>query len=197
MAGEGLPYYPNFKATFGTSLAVVTSLLASVSTAVVVVLAADTAAQRGLGFLGWTSDQIGTATGSAAAFLFVAATLSAVYAQAANYEDLPQAVIDEWFADRTDMAARIADWKGRRQRAYTCTRVCWILGVSMLLVTLGVLVYSKLPGELPLAGVAATAVALLNILDPDLRSTWPVALCLSAAGACGVITAAAVQAAWF
>jgi hypothetical protein len=194
---SGLPHYPNYRATFGTSLAVVTSLMASISTAIVVVLSVDNAAETGLGFLSWTPDQIGTATGSAAVSLFVAATLGAVYAQAANHEDLPRRVIYGLFKDRTDQAERIKDWDRRGDTAYKCTRIFWITGVSLLLVTLGILAYGKLPGELPLMGIVAIAVVVLNLLDPDFRSTGPIALSVIVAVGCGVIAVSAAQAVWF
>ena len=57
MAGSGTPLYPNTKGTFGTSLAVVTALMASISTALVVVFSADQAAQARLGFLPLTPDE--------------------------------------------------------------------------------------------------------------------------------------------
>jgi hypothetical protein len=193
----GLPHYPNYRATFGTSLAVVTSLMASISTAIVVVLSVDSVTETGLGFLTWTPDQIGTATGSAAVSLFVAATLGAVYAQAANHEELPGSVIQSLFQDRTDEAARIQDWDRRGNTAYKCARVFWITGVSLLLVTLGLLAYRQLPGELPVMGIVAIAVVALNLLDPDFRSIGPIALSLMVAAGCGVIVVSAAQATWF
>lgn len=197
MPDSGLPYYPNYRATFGTSLAVVTSLMASVSIAIVVVLSGNSAAETGLGFLAWTPDQIGTATGSAAVSLFVAATLSAVSAQAANHEELPRRVIYRLFKDRVDKAARITEWNNRCEIAYKCGRVFSISGISLLLVTLGILAYSKVPGELPIMGVVAIGVGILNLLDRGFRSIGPIALFVIVAAGCGVITAAAAQVTWF
>jgi hypothetical protein len=106
MPGNGLPEYPNYRATFGTSLAIVTSLMASICTAMVVVLSVDSTTQPGLGFLKFTPDQIGTTAGTLAIVLFVAATLGAVYAQAANYDELPARVIHRLLKYRQDQEER-------------------------------------------------------------------------------------------
>lgn len=194
---QGLPYYPNYRATFGTGLAVVTSLLASISTAIVVVLSANTTLETGLGFLAWTPDQIGTATGSAATVLFVAATLAAVYAQAANHEEVPRRIIIGLLKDREDKDTQIQAWRRRCEKAYKSASVFWISGIALLLVTLGILAYNKLPGELPIVSIAAVAVVSMNFLDPSFRSKIPILLSVAVVAASGVVAAAAAQSAWF
>jgi hypothetical protein len=196
MPGNGLPYYPNYRATFGTSLAVVTSLMASLSIAMVVVLSADTAIQATLGFLGYTPDQIGTATGSVAVVLFVAATLGAVNAQGADYSGFSEDDLAEMFKDRTDQAERTKDWDRRGESAYKTARVCWIFGVSLLFVTLGTLAYGKLPAALPVLGVIAMIVALLNLADGDFRSWLLIIASVIIAAGCGVVALAAGWAVW-
>jgi hypothetical protein len=192
----GLPHYPNYRATFGTSLAVVLSLMASISTAMVVVLAMDTSTQRSLGFLRITPDQVGTITGSAAVVLFVVATLAAVYAQAADHSSMPAAAVDKLFVGRTDKDERIPEWEGRVQTAYKTARTCWTLGVSLLFVTLGALAHQKVDAALPVLAAVALIVPLLNLADADLRNTFVVIVCVVVAAGCGVVGVAAGLALW-
>jgi hypothetical protein len=199
MPGKGLPRYPNYRATFGTSLAVVTSLMASINTALVVVLSVDNTTQAGLGFLTFTPDQVGTTAGTLAIVLFVAATVGAVYAQAANYEELPADIRHELFLQRTDKDKKkwTSKWEGMVDSAYMFTRACWVYGVSIMLITLGTLVYGKVPAALPVLAVIAIIAAALNLLDPDFGSPVLVITSVLVAAGCGAVAAAAVQAIWF
>jgi hypothetical protein len=196
MPGNGLPEYPNYRATFGTSLAIVTSLMASISTAMVVVLSVDTTTQAGLSFLKFTPDQIGATAGTLAIVLFVAATLGAVYAQAANYDDLPVHVIERLFTGRIDKKERTSEWDGRADSAYMVTRACWIYGVSLMLITLGTLVYGKVPAALPVLAVIAIIAAALNLFDSDFRSCVLVIASVLVAAGCGAVATAAAWVNW-
>ena len=133
MPDEKLPLYPNYRGTFGTGLAVVTALMASISIAIVVVFSADQVTQACLGFLPLTPDQAGTIAGSLATVLFVAATLASVYAQAANRYEVPQAIMAKWFTNRTDEEDRTADWDKKCETAYRRARVLWVNGISLFL----------------------------------------------------------------
>jgi len=196
VAGSGLPRYPNIQGTFGTSLAVVTALMASVSTAVVVILAADQATQARLGFLPLTPDQAGTITGSVAVFLFVAATLACVYAQAANRHEVPQDVMSAWFRDRVDQNERTAEWDEAGEAAYRWARICWINGVSLFLLTLGTLTYDKVRLELVAAGAIAIAASLLNVTDAEFRRPDSFVVSLPVIAISGIVCAAAAWAIW-
>lgn len=196
MPSSGLPYYPNYRATFGTSLAVVLSLMASISTAMVVVLATDTSPETKLSFLGWTPGQIGTAAGSGAVVLFVAATLAAVYAQAADHRSMPAAARHALLVGRIDTDQQIAAWDKRVGTAYKTARTCWTLGLSLLFVTLGTLAHQKLAAALPVLAALALIVALLNLADEDLRSLFLFIVCVVVAAGCGVVGVAAGWAIW-
>ncbi|HEY7142771.1 MAG TPA: hypothetical protein VH637_00860 [Streptosporangiaceae bacterium] len=198
MPGDDLPEYPNYRATFGTSLAVVTSLMASLSTAIVVVLAVDTTAQAGLGFLRFTPDQVGTTAGTAAIVLFVAASMGAVYAQAANSDESPARVIYRMLLNRSaDDKAKLKErWEGHTDRAYKVTRACWVYGLSAMLVTLGTLVYGKVPAALPVLAVIAMIATGLNLLDSEFRTAILVVASVLVAGGSGLVAGAAAWAIW-
>jgi hypothetical protein len=76
------------------------------------------------------------------------------------------------------------------------TRACWIYGVSTMLITLGTLVYGKVPAALPVLAVIAIVAAALNLFDSDFRS-WALAVAsvLVAAG-CGAVATAAAWVIW-
>jgi hypothetical protein len=196
VADGRLPRYPNTQGTFGTSLAVVTALLASISTAVVVVLSADQATQARLGFLPVTPDQAGTITGSMAVLLFVAATLACVYAQAANRHQVPQAVIDALFLGRIDKNERLAEWDETGAAAYRSARICWINGISLFLLTLGTLAYSKVRAELVVAAAIAMVASLLDVPDADFRRLKSFLVSVLVITISGIVCAAAAWAIW-
>jgi hypothetical protein len=196
VADNGLPHYPNYRGTFGTSLAVVTALMASISTAMVVVLSADQATQARLGFLPLTPDQAGTMAGSLATLLFVAATLASVYAQAANRHEVPQAVMDAWLAGRVDTDARTAEWDKTGEAAYRLARISWINGVSLFLLTLGTLSYGKARPELVVAGAIAVAAPVLNVTDAEFRRLDSVLVSLMVITVSGIVATAAGWAIW-
>ena len=104
---------------------VVTALMASISTAVVVVFSADQVAQARLGFLPLTPDQVGIITGSLAILLFVAAALACVYAQASNRYEVPQARMDTWLSSRPDEDKNeLTDlWDNTGDAAYRLARI--------------------------------------------------------------------------
>lgn len=181
----------------GTSLAIVTSLMASINTAIVVVLSTDKTTQAGLGFLTFTPDQVGTTTGTLAILLFVAATVGAVYAQAANYDELPADIRDKLFLHRTDKDKWTNEWEGKVDSAYKFTGACWVYGVSMMLITLGTLAYGKVPAALPVLAVIAIIAAVLNLFDPDFQFWVLVIASVLVAGGCGAVAAAAIEAIWF
>ena len=196
MADSGTPRYPNTKGTFGTSLAVVTALMASISTAVVVVFSADQAAQARLGFLPLTPDQVGTITGSLAILFFVAATLACVYAQASNRYEVPQAVMDRWLSGRTDKDDLTDLWDHTGNAAYRFARIVWIPGVSLFLLTLGTLAYGKVRLELVVAGVIAMVASLLNFTDPEFRRPVSFLVTVLVIAASGIVCTAAAWAIW-
>jgi uncharacterized repeat protein (TIGR01451 family) len=165
--------------------------MASVSIGMVVVLAAATGTQATLGFLGLTPDQIGTITGSVAVVLFVAATLRAVYAQAADYSGFSEDYLEKMFKKRSDRKARTEEWDNRGEQAYKAARVCWSFGVSLLLVTLGTLAYGKLPAALPVLGGIAMIAALLNLFDADFRSFFLIIISVIVAAGCAAVAVAA------
>jgi hypothetical protein len=196
VADGGLPRYPNTQGTFGTSLAVVTALMASISTAVVVVFAADQATRARLGFLPLTPDQAGTITGSIAVLLFVAATLACVYAQAANRHEVPGAVLSELFYGRIDQNERLEEWDKRGEVAYRRARISWINGVSLFLLTLGTLAYSKVRLELVIAAAIAVVASLLNVQDEEFRRRDSFLVSVPVIIISGIVCAAAAWAIW-
>jgi hypothetical protein len=193
---KGLPRYPNYRGTFGTSLAVVTALMASITTAMVVVMAADQTAQSPLGFLSWTPDQVGVVVGSAGTVLFVAASLACVYAQAANPDEVPGEVRERWSAGRVDWDEQVTRWHKSGEASYRWARVFWINGISLFLLTLGTLAYGMVRPELAVAGLAAGLVAMLNIADREFRGVRSVAMSLMITAVSLVIAVAAGQATW-
>lgn len=196
MADNGLPRYPNTQGTFGTSLAVVTALMASISTAVVVVFAADQTTQARLGFLPLTPDQTGTITGSMAVLLFVAATLACVYAQAANRHEVPQNVLSDLLHGRIDQNERLKEWDKTGTAAYRRARICWINGVSLFLLTLGILAYSKVRLELVIAAAIAVVASLLNFPDAEFRRRDSFLLSVLVIIISGIVCVAAAWAVW-
>src|SRR5216684_7300040 len=123
------PQYQNLPAAIGSTLPVVTSLLAAVSTALLAVPLTAQNPGKCLRFANWTSDRGGLAFGSLAVMLFIAATLALVYSHS-----------------QFDDSAKL---KTEGLKAYEFARFFWINGVSALALTLGCLAFDKIWWELP------------------------------------------------
>jgi hypothetical protein len=143
-----IPRYPNLSQAIGSTLPIVTSLLAATSTALLVVPLTSTAPGKCLRFANWSSDKGGVVFGSLAVGLFVAATLALVYTQV-----------------QLDSAASVLPDSSKT--AYEFARFFWINGVSALALTLGCIAFDKLPWELPVMATISFAVSFANVLSKD------------------------------
>lgn len=134
----------NLKSAIGSSLPVVTSLLAAISTALVAVPLTAQDPGKKLGFAAWTSEKGGVAFGSLAVVLFVAATLAMIYANATGEED--------------------------GGTAYDWSRFFWINGLSALALTLGCVALDKIWWELPALAALSCVIALIDVFNSDAHS---------------------------
>lgn len=166
-----VPTYPNLGATFGTSVPLVTALSATVSTALLVVPITGTGvSNRKLGQLPWTTQQIAITTGLLATIAFLVATVAAIYAHASAIDQVPAERESRLFpADTTEAikAQAKADWQGQSNAAYRVTRLVWLLGIGLLLVTLGALAHQQVPIALPVTGILGGLAIFLG-MDKDM-----------------------------
>ena len=137
-----VPAYPNIDATMGAVLPVVTTLLATVSAATVIVpLAGDDAAGKlDIGRVAVTTGNAGLILGTLATLALVGATLSLAYAHAKNLDALPAERQDQIFADagvaEAARGAHRAAYRKDRDRWYVRGQVQWLVGVELYLLCL-------------------------------------------------------------
>ncbi|HEX3784257.1 MAG TPA: hypothetical protein VHX38_31755 [Pseudonocardiaceae bacterium] len=162
-----IPEFPNLRGTFGTSLPVVTALMAAISTALFVVPVVDTTKQATLGYLPWTPDQISVVSGSLATVLFIAATLASLFAHAKAIDQVPPDVLVKMLPG--DGERHKETLRNDGDRYYRYSRFFWVNGTSTFVLTIGAVAYVRVPPELLAAAILAVLIALFNISDKELR----------------------------
>jgi hypothetical protein len=155
-----VPVYPNAAQAIGSSMPVVTSLLAAVGTAMMVVPLATQSAGKCVRFASWDSNKWVVAFGSLAVTLFISATLALVYCHS--------------------LIGSSGELSGGSKSAYKLAQFFWINGISALALTLGCLTFNEIRWELPVSAVISLIAALLNVLAGGVHIVSRAVSCLVA-----------------
>ena len=161
------PTYPNLDETLGTTVPLITALLASGSIALAVVpITVDVTSS-----VEWFGLSVGVGSlvlSSTATGLLVFATLMAVYAHASSIDSVPA---DRQLSLKGDIEADawstlVDTWQDRSVSFYNGARVFWLAGLTCFLLSLGLLVASKALAVLPISVGFAAASSLAMIAAP-------------------------------
>jgi hypothetical protein len=167
MARRTWDAYPNLGAAVGTSVPVVTTVLAAISAATFLVplqnWSRDASPQVGL--LPWSSAKLTIVLGVLATASFVLSTLAAVDAHATSLDLLPTDRRAELLTgvepDHKEVLE--AHYRTQTRRRYELARTLWMIGLGLLALTIGALAYRLVAAMMPAAGVAGAWVGVSTI----------------------------------
>ena len=164
--------YPNLENAIGTSVPVVTTVLAAIGTATYVVPLQDDTASNApkIDPLQLSYPQLAVILGIFATGCFVVATLAAIHAHASAFDALPPNRQTEMLASTTaeDEQLLVKDYyRAETRRRYEQARTIWIVGLGLLALTTGALAHKLVEAMVPISALAGIVVGIVTLRDEN------------------------------